>query len=153
MDKVASFGLATYWDINKGDARNIMQNDLKNKYQFFKSLVEINSMFGDNQDFVKQVKNELFTNKIYVYTTKGDIMELPKGSTPIDFAYKIHTDIGNTMVAAIVNDECVSLDYKLKNKDRVKIITDVLAYGPRMDWIDKAYTSYAKKRIKDFNRK
>ena len=153
MDKVASFGLTTYWDINKGEARNIMQNDLKNKYQFFKSLMEINSMFGDNQDFVKQVKNELFTNKIYVYTTKGDIIELPKGSTPIDFAYKIHTDIGNTMVAAIVNDECVSLDYKLKNKDRVRIITDVLAYGPRMDWIDKAYTSYAKKIIKDFNNK
>ena len=153
MDKVASFGLATYWDINKGEARNTMQNDLKNKYQFFKSLVEINSMFGDNQDFVKQVKNELFSNKIYVYTTKGDIIELPKGSTPIDFAYKIHTDIGNTMVAAIVNDECVPLDYQLKSKDRVKIITDVLAYGPRIDWVDKAYTSYAKKRIKEFNKK
>ena len=153
MDKVASFGLATYWDINKGEARNTMQSDLKNKYQFFKSLVEINSMFGDNQDFVKQVKNELFSNKIYVYTTKGDIIELPKGSTPIDFAYKIHTDIGNTMVAAIVNDECVPLDYQLKSKDRVKIITDVLAYGPRIDWIDKAYTSYAKKRIREFNKK
>ena len=153
MDKIASFGLATYWDINKGEARNTMQNDLKNKYQFFKSLVEINSMFGDNQDFVRQVKNELFTNKIYVYTTKGDIIELPKGSTPIDFAYKIHTDIGNTMVAAIVNDECVALDYQLKSKDRVKIITDVLAYGPRIDWVDKAYTSYAKKRIREFNKK
>ena len=96
MDKVASFGLTAYWDIKKGNVRDIMQEDLKKKFQFFKSLTEINSMFGDNQQFINQVKLELFADKIYVYTTKGDIIELPKGSTPIDFAYKIHTDIGNT---------------------------------------------------------
>ena len=75
---------------------------------------------------------------------------MPKGATPIDFAYKIHTDIGNTMVCAFVNDECVPVDYVLKNKDRVRIVTDVLSYGPREDWIDKAKTSYARKRIKEF---
>lgn len=152
MDKIASFGLATYWDINKGNARNIMQEDLKQKYQFFKSLVEINSVFGDNQDFINQIKDELFSNKIYVYTTKGEIIELPKGSTPIDFAYSIHTDIGNTMVAAVVNDEYVSENYILKNKDRVRIITDDLSFGPREDWIDKAKTTKAKRKIKEFNR-
>ena len=151
MDKIASFGLTAYWDINKGIARDIMQEDLSKKFQFFKSLNEINIVFGDNQEFVNQVKNELFASKVYVYTTKGDIIELPKGSTPIDFAYKIHTDIGNTMVGAIVNDEYVNVDYKLKNKDRVKIITDTLSFGPREEWIDKAQTTRAKRKIKEFN--
>lgn len=152
MDKIASFGLTAYWDIEKGNARSVMQEDLKNKYQFFKSLVEINEMFGDNQDFVSQVKIELFGDKVYVYTPKGEIMELPKGATPIDLAYKIHTSIGNTMVAATVNNEYVPIDYALQNKDRVKIITDELSFGPKEDWINKAQTTYAKRKIKEFNR-
>lgn len=153
MDKIASFGLTTYWDIEKGKARDVMQNDLKEKFQFFKSLTEINSMFGDNQQFVNQVKSELFSDKVYVYTTKGEIIELPKGSTPIDFAYKIHTDIGNTMVGVFVNDEYVPVDYILKNKDRVRIVTDELSYGPREEWYNMAKTSYAKKKIKEFGKK
>lgn len=152
MDKVASFGLTAYWDLSKGDARDTMQYDLKNKYQFFKSLVEINKVFGDNQEFVRQIKSELFADKIYVYTTKGDVIELPKGSTPIDFAYKIHTDIGNTMVSAIVNDKVVDADYVLHNKDRVRIITDILSYGPREEWIDKAKTTKAKRKIREFRK-
>lgn len=153
MDKVASFGLTAYWDLSKGDARDTMQYDLKNKYQFFKSLVEINKVFGDNQEFVRQIKSELFADKIYVYTTKGDVIELPKGSTPIDFAYKIHTDIGNTMVSAIVNDKAVDADYVLHNKDRVRIITDILSYGPREEWIDKAKTTKAKRKIREFSKR
>ena len=152
MDKVASFGLTAYWDLEKGQARDVMQNDLKQKFQFFKSLTEINSMFGDNQQFVNQVKNELFVDKVYVYTTKGDVIELPKGATPIDFAYKIHTDIGNTMVGVFVNDESVPIDYVLQNKDRVRIVTDELSYGPRDDWMNKARTSLAKRKIKEFNK-
>ena len=153
MDKIASFGLTAYWDIEKGKARDVMQDDLKQKYQFFKSLIEINSIFGDNQQFVNQVKNELFANKIYVYTTKGDIIELPIGSTIIDYAYKLDTDIGNTMVGAFVNDEYVPVDYVLHNKDRVRIITNELSYGPREEWLDIAKTSLAKSKIKEFNRK
>lgn len=153
MDNIASFGLSAYWDIEKGNARTAMQKELKDKYQFFNSLVEINKVFGDNKEFVSQVKNELFANKIYVYTTKGEIIELPKGSTPIDFAYKVHTDVGNTMVAAVVNDEYVSIDTELQNKDRVRIITDDLSFGPREDWLDKTATTYAKRRIREFNRK
>lgn len=152
MDKVASFGLATYWDIMKGNAREVMQQDLREKYQFFKSLIEINSVFGDNQEFVHQVKSELFSNKVYVYTTKGEIIELPKGATPIDFAYKIHTDVGNTMVGAVVNEEYVPIDYQLKNKDRVKIITDELSFGPREEWLDKVVTTRARKKIREFRR-
>jgi len=152
MDKIASFGLTAYWDIQKGNARDVMQEDLKQKYQFFKSLVEINRMFGDNQEFVHQVKSELFSDKIYVYTTKGDIIELPKGATAIDFAYKIHSDLGNTMVSAVVNDKVVEPEYQLRNKDRVRIITDVLSYGPREEWLDKVQTTKAKRKIKEFRK-
>lgn len=150
MDRVASFGLTAYWAINKGQARDIMQEELKNKYQFFQSLVEINAMFMDNQEFVHKVKEELFSDKVYVYTTKGEIVELPKGSTLIDLAYQLGKDIGNTMIGAFVNDSIVSLDYVLKNKDRVRIITDDLSHGPREEWISKAQTSYAKRKIKEF---
>lgn len=153
MDKVASFGLSAYWDVEKGNARDAMQEELKNKYQFFQSLVEINKVFADNQEFVWQVKSELFSDKIYVYTTKGEIIELPRGSTPIDFAYKIHSDLGNTMVSAIVNDKMVEPDYILQNKDRVRIITDIMSYGPREEWIDKVQTTKAKRKIKEFNKK
>ncbi len=153
MDKVASFGLTAYWDIEKGNARNVMQEDLKNKYQFFKSLIEINRIFADNQEFVHQVKAELFTDKIYVYTPKGDIVELPKGATVIDYAYKIHTDLGNTLVDAIVNDKREPVDYVLKNKDRVRVITDTMSYGPRNEWIDKVQTTKARRKIIEFNKK
>ena len=153
MDKIASFGLTAYWDIHQGQARNEMQKELKSKYQFFQSLVEINRMFADNQEFVYRVKRELFSDKVYVYTTKGEVIELPKGATVIDFAYHIHSDIGNQMVGAIVNDKEVNLDYVLQNKDRVRIITDILSFGPREEWLDKVQTTTAKRKIKEFMRK
>ena len=154
MDKIASFGLTAYWDINKGDARDKMQKDLREKFQFFKTLTDINNMFLDNKDFVSQVKQELFNDNIYVYTSKGDIIELPKNSTIIDFAYKIHTDVGNTLVGAKVNGEYVTdLGQILKNRDRITVITDDYSYGPRAEWLDKVNTSNAKKKIKDFKRK
>ena len=149
MDKVASFGLATYWDINKNNARSIMQEELRKRYQFFTSLKEIDEMFNDNELFVKQVKEELFSEKVYVYTPKGDVIELPKGSTLIDFAYRI--DVGNIMISAKVNDRDVPVDYVLQNKDRVKIIVDELTYGPREEWASKVQTSSAKKKILEFS--
>ncbi|MBQ9024610.1 MAG: bifunctional (p)ppGpp synthetase/guanosine-3',5'-bis(diphosphate) 3'-pyrophosphohydrolase [Bacilli bacterium] len=153
MDKIASFGLTTYWDINKGQARDEMQKDLNDEFQFYKSLKQIDKMFVDNEDFVERVKEELLkSKKIYVYTPKGDRMELPAGSTPIDLAYKIHTQLGNTMVAAIVNDEYVPVEYVLQNKDIVKIITDPKSFGPRKDWLDKAQTTKAKRKILEFNK-
>ena len=154
MDKIASFGLTTYWDINKGQARDEMQKDLNDEFQFYKSLKQIDKMFVDNEDFVERVKEELLkSKKIYVYTPKGDRMELPAGSTPIDLAYKIHTQLGNTMVAAIVNDEYVPVEYVLQNKDIVKIITDPKSFGPRKDWLDKSHTTKAKRKIMEFNEK
>ena len=78
---------------------------------------------------------------------------MPKGSTAIDFAYKIHSDIGDTMLYAIVNDKMENPDYVLHNKDRVRIVTDIKSYGPREDWIDKVQTTKAKRKIKEFNKK
>ena len=150
MDKVASFGLATYWDINNNNARSIMQEELRKKYQFFTSLKEIDEMFNDNELFVKRVKEELFSEKVYVYTPKGDVIELPKGSTLIDFAYRI--DVGNIMISAKVNDRDVPVDYVHQNKDRVKIIVDELTYGPREEWASKVQTSSAKKKILEFSK-
>ncbi len=147
MDKVASYGLTTYWDIKKGEARNVMQSDLRNKYQFFRSLMEINKVFSDNQEFINQIKSELFSDRIYVYTTKGDVIELPKGSTIIDFAYCLSSDIGNTLVGAMVNNEWVPVSHVLNNKDRVKVLTDDLSYGPREEWLDLAKTTLARRRI------
>ena len=150
MDKVASFGLTAYWDEQKGKARDVMQDDLKQKFQFFKSLTEINSMFGDNQQFVNQVKTELFSDKVYVYTTKGDIIELPKGSTPIDFAYRVHTRVGETTVGAIVNNNMVPLNSELKNNDIVKIITNKNSPGPSKEWLNIVASTQAKNKIKAF---
>lgn len=149
MDKIASFGLTAYWDINKGNAREVMQEDLKNKYQFFKSLVDIDNVFSDNKEFVDQVKGELFANKVYVYTPKGEIIELPEGSTVIDFAYKIHSAIGNAMVGVEINGEKADIGSPLHLNDRVRIITSSTATGPKEEWIEKAKTTRAKRKIKE----
>ena len=153
MDLVASFGLTSYWNIKQGDARDTMQENLKTKFQFYKSLIEMDRMFGDNQEFVRQVKEELFSDKIYVYDSSGNVIELPKGSTPIDFAYKLSTDIGNTMAYAIVNNEYVPINFELKNKDRVKIVTDELTFGPKEEWLDSVKTTHARRKIQEFWRR
>lgn len=149
MDRIASFGLTAYWDINQVKAKDLMQEELK-KTPIYKNLVEINRAYPDNQEFINQVKMELFTTNVYVYTPKGEIIELPSGSTPIDFAYRIHTDIGNKMIAAIVNGRLVPVNYKLQNKDKVKIITGKDQQYPNEEWVDIAYTTYAKRRIKEY---
>jgi len=152
MDKVASFGLTAYWEIRKGEARGEMQKELSEKFQFYKSLKQIDTMFSDNEEFVNQVKEELFNDKIYIYTPRGEIKELPKGATVIDFAYSIHTAIGNSMVGAIVNDEEVSMNYQLKNKDRVKILTNELLGGPKEDWLNYVKTTKARRKIKEYKK-
>ena len=151
MEKINAYGLTAYWDLHKNDADASMQKDLKNHFQFFKSIAELNTMTTDNSEFVHMVKREIFDQVIHVYTTEGNIVELPSGSTPIDFAYKLSPGVGNTMVGALVNDETVDVDYKLKNKDIVKILTDVNSLGPRLEWQGKAKTMRAKKLIKEFN--
>ena len=151
MDKVASYGLTAYWDIEKGNARVVMQEELKKKYQFFKSLVQINEMFGDNKEFVSRVKKDILSDKIYIYASDGRRVELPKGSTIIDYAYILGKDTAETMVAAVVNGEYVPVCTELHNKDIVKIVTDDLSYGSREAWFNQANTTFARRLIRNFN--
>ena len=151
MDKVASLGLTAYWENKKGEAREEMQKELSEKFQFYKSLKDIDESFTDDE-FVLKVQEEVFSDKIYVYTPKGEIKELPKGSTVIDFAYAIHSDIGNNMEKVIVNNEEVPFDYVLKTKDRVKIVTNMNSLGPNEEWLDIVKTTRAKKKIKEYKK-
>ncbi len=153
MDKIASFGLTAYWDINKGAAKKVMQEDLREKSQFFQALNELNATIVDNREFVDQAQAELFAENVYVYTSAGDIIQLPSGATPIDFAYKIGAEEGNNMILAIVNGQEVSFDYQLQNNDRVKIVTDKITEGPSQTWLDQAKTTSAKVKIKEYNKR
>lgn len=151
MEKIDNYGLTAYWDIKKHNAEYEMQEDLKNKLPFFQTIKDIDYLTNDNAEFVKNVKRELFNKTIYVYTYKGDVVELPAGSTPIDFAYKLGADIGNTIVSATVNDAYVPVDTILQNRDRVKIITNDKSL-PNDEWRDKVKTVKAKKLIKKYSR-
>lgn len=148
MDKVASFGLTAHWDINRGDARYTMQEELRKKSQMFKSLSDVNIMFKNNQDFVSQVKGELFSDKIYVYlpNLNGEVIEIPKGANIVDLA--CYMDLENILIGAKVNDDIMPINYILQNKDRVIVLTDDLAYGHRKDLIDRANTEYAREKLK-----
>ena len=146
MDKIASFGFPAFWDI-KGDTRAVMQKEISDKCQFFTSLKEIDSIFSNNTEFVNSIKSEVFSDKVYVYDTLGNVSELPKGSTIIDYAYRISGSEAEKLVGALVNDKNVSLNYVLQNKDRIKLIIDKLAKGPGSDWSQIAHTSYAKSLI------
>ncbi len=150
MKRIATYGLTSYWFTNHKLAKNDMQQDLEKNFQFFKSIEELDSEIGDNIEFIKLIKRELFSENVYVRTSMGEIIELPANATPIDFAYKIHSDVGNTMIAAVVNDEIVPFDYQLQNNDRVRIITDKTAYIDHKPWLDIAVTTHAKKRILDY---
>lgn len=153
MENVANRGLTAYWYSLEGDAGSAMQEDLQSKFQFFDTLTELDSAFSDNQEFVNRVKRELLTGKIYVYTTKGDVIELPEGATPIDFAYKIHTDVGNAMVEAYVNERLVSFSYRLQNNDRVRIEIDPKVVSDKETWLKIAQTTRARRRIRDYQKR
>ena len=150
MESVACYGLPALWDIDKENSRESMQEKFKNKYQFYNDLKEINGYYSGNEEFVNEVKKELFTDKIYVYTPDGETIELPKGATVTDFAYKLGNYYGDKMDKALVNDEIVDGNTKLKNNDRVMILINDKAL-PKIDENSNVTTTRAKKRQKDFN--
>ena len=151
MDKIAEYGIASHWSYKeKGSVKANMQNEMEQKLQFFRGLVDLQKEQLADDVFVNTVKEDLFKDTIYVFTPKGDVIELPSGSTPIDFAYRVHTNIGDKMVGAIVNGNIVPLDYKLKDNDIIKINTNNNSIGPSKEWINIAYTQSAKNKIKSF---
>lgn len=152
MDKIAEYGIASHWSYKEHiDGSSAIKNVMEQKLQMFRNIIESSKDEAlTDEDFVNTVKKEALDNNIYVYTPKGDVIELPIGSTPIDFAYKVHTNIGDKMVGAIVNDNIVSLDYKLKEGDIVKINVNKNSKGPSKEWINIVNTSQARNRIKSF---
>ena len=150
MDEVAENGIASHWAYKENrDAKANMQSTTEQKLQFFKAIMDLNSDKMSSEDFVHSVKDEVLNNNIYVFTPKGDIFELPKGATPIDFAYKVHTKVGETMVGAIVNNSIVPLDYELKNNDIVKINTNKNSH-PSKEWLNIAKATQTKNKIKSY---
>lgn len=152
MDKIAEYGIASHWAYKeKIDESQAIKNVMEQKLQMFRNIIESSKSEAENdEEFVNTVKKEALDNNIYVYTPKGDVKELPYGSTPIDFAYKVHSKIGDKMVGAIVNDNIVPLDYKLKDGDIVKINVNKNSKGPSKEWVNIAFTSLARNRIKGF---
>lgn len=147
MESIAENGLTADWDLNSDKAREKMQKSLRETCPSFKSLVEIDTMFKDNSEFVLKAKSELFADKVYVHTPIGEMIELPKGATPVDFAYLIHTDIGNNMTKVVVNDEEVPFNYVLKTGDRIRIVTDGIYLGSDDEIV--AVTAMAQKKLKE----
>ena len=152
MDEIAENGIASHWSYKEkgSNVKANMQNDMEQKLQFFKSIIELQKEDINDEEFVRSVKEEVFNHTIYVYTPNGDVIELPNGSTPIDFAYKIHTEVGDKMVGALVNGSIVPFDYVLKNNDIVKVNTNKNSIGPSREWLNMAKTTQAKNKIKAF---
>ena len=149
MDKIAEYGFASHWSYKEHGVNKT--NDMEEKLKSFRTVIELNEQQASEEEFVNTVKNEVFnSSNIYVYTPKGDVFELPIGSTPVDFAYRVHTSVGHQMVGAIVNNNIVPLEYILKDGDIVKINTNKNSKGPSKEWINIAYTTSAKNKIKAF---
>ena len=152
MDEVAENGIASHWSYkeNKGSSTAAnLQSTTEQKLQFFKSIIDLSKDKMSSEDFVNSVKDEVLNNNIYVFTPKGDVIELPKDATPLDFAYKIHTKVGETTTGAIVNNAIVPLNYELKNNDIVKIITNKSS-TPSQEWINIVKTTQARNKIRSF---
>lgn len=150
MDKIAEYGIASHWSYKEN--KSVNQKDLMDqKLEIFRSIIELNEDSSTPEEFISNVKKDiLFNDSIYVYTPKGDVIELPNGATCVDFAYRVHTEVGDKMVGAIVNDSIVPFDYVLKTGDIIKINTSKLSKGPNKDWLNFAVTSQAKNKIKAF---
>lgn len=147
MDEIAEKGLASHWSYKEKGAKKI-QSIMEQKLEMFRNVIEASNEESD-VDFEKTVNNDIFSDLIYTYTPKGDVVELPNGATPIDFAYRIHSKVGDTMIGAIVNDQIVPLSYELKNDDVVNIKTNPNS-TPNKDWLNIVKTSQAKNKIKAF---
>lgn len=146
MDEIAEHGIASHWSY-KEHGKNI-QNLMEQKLEIFRNTIKMAS-YENDEGFQKNINDEIFNTQIYVFTPKGDVMELPSGSTPIDFAYRIHSGVGDKTVGAIVNDQIVPLNYKLEDGDIIKINT-LNSAKPNKEWLNFVKTTQAKNKIKAY---
>ena len=147
MDEIDEKGIASHWNYKEKGSIKI-QKMMEQKLEVFRNIIDANNNSSDNE-FEKNVNNEILTDFIYCYTPKGDVVELPNGATPIDFAYRIHSGVGDRTIGALVNDQIVTLDYELKDGDIVKINTGKEP-NPNKDWLKFVKTPQAKNKIKSF---
>lgn len=149
MHQIAEFGVAAHWAYKEGKTEE-QKDDNANQISLLREIIELQDESYDASEFMDSVKGEIFSDKVYVFTPKGDVTELPKGSGPLDFAYNIHTEIGNKTTGAKVNGKMVPLDYKLKNGDIIEVLTSSNSFGPSQDWVNMVATSKARNKIKRF---
>ncbi len=153
MDQNAEYGIAAHWRYKEGAPRD---DDFERRILWLRSLMEWRQDVQDAVEFVDSMRSEVFEDRVYVFTPRGDIIDLPAGSTPIDFAYQVHTDIGHQCRGAKVNGKLVNLDYKLKTGDKVEILTSKRG-GPSLDWLNPhlgmVKTQRAKNKIRQWYRR
>ncbi|MGX7198426.1 RelA/SpoT family protein [Enterococcus nangangensis] len=150
MHEIAEFGVAAHWAYKEGRTDKIEPDAMTKQLSWFHEILELKDESFDASDFMESVKGDIFSDKVYVFTPKGDVTELPKGSGPLDFAYSVHTEIGNKTTGAKVNGKMVQLDYKLKNGDIIEVLTSPNSFGPSRDWLNMVATSKARNKIKRF---
>ncbi len=150
MHRVAEVGIAAHWKYKEGKSGD---GELDNKFAWLRQMLEWQKETRDAGEFVESVKIDLFADEVFVFTPKGDVVNLPVGSTPIDFAYSIHSAIGNKMMGARVNGEIVKLNSVLKNGDIVEVITSSNVHGPSRDWLKIVKSSQARNKINQWFKK
>jgi GTP pyrophosphokinase len=154
MHQTSEYGVAAHWRYKEGGAGDIRFED---KMTWLRQLLEWQREVNGTEEFLESVKTDLFRDQVFVYTPKGDIIELPSGATPIDFAYKIHTELGHRCIGGKVNGRLVSLDSPLNNGDTVEILTTKVARGPSLDWLNPnlgyVRSASAREKIRQWFRK
>ena len=147
MHRVAEVGIAAHWRYKEGSKSD---RDYDAKLAWIRQLMEWQREVADATEFVEGLKLDVFQDQVFVFTPKGEVKDLPAGSTPLDFAYRIHTDIGHRCIGAKVNNRLVPLDYKLRNGDIVEIVTTKAAHGPSRDWLSIVRTTHAREKIRQW---
>ena len=152
MHHTAEYGIAAHWKYKMRDGGNTLRSGDEDKFAWVRRLLE-SQQESDAQDFFHNLKIDMFADEVFVFSPKGDVINLPAGATPIDFAYSIHSDVGNSMVGAKVNGRIVTYDYVLQNGDIVEIRTSRSAPGPSRDWLNVAKSGSARTKIKQWYKK
>ena len=154
MHKTAEYGIAAHWKYKEGDNSTVSkEKDFDKKLVWLRDMLEWQKDTSDAHEFIEDFKIDLFSDEVFVFTPKGVVINLASGSTPIDFAYRIHTDVGNKCVMAKVNGKVVPLDYKLKTGEIVEIITSNSSKGPSMNWLNYAKSNQARSKIRAWFKK